>query len=164
MKQILTLSTLHLYTVVLELSYNALTGTLPSELATLPQVQRISLSANKIEGRIPTDWGNLETLKRLDLGSNSLTGPLPVELAKLDQLEYLHIAENQLTGTLPKELFTQWVEMKEFLFHFNAFTGILPTEVGTSSSKITHLDASGCLFMSGPIPSEIGQLKQLGMF
>ena len=51
----------------LELPYNGLSGTLPSELDTLGHLERLLLHGNALRGEIPPELGNLSSLTRLSL-------------------------------------------------------------------------------------------------
>ena len=66
--------------VELDLSYNELTGTIPSELGDLAHVQVLRLDGNQLTGTIPSELGDLAHLRSLHLNGNRLTGCIPVGL------------------------------------------------------------------------------------
>jgi len=76
----------------LNLSYNNLTGALPSQVGQLKNLQVLNLSYNKFTG-VPAEVGQLKKLLVLDLSNNQLTG-LPYELGNLSQLETLNVSGN----------------------------------------------------------------------
>ncbi|KAL2505356.1 disease resistance family protein/LRR family protein [Abeliophyllum distichum] len=85
----------------IDLSSNALSGDIPSELASLSKLGTLNLSTNHLTGRIPPDFGKLEWLETLDLSKNQLSGPIPTNLASLTFLNHLNLSYNNLTGQIP---------------------------------------------------------------
>ena len=65
------------------------------------RVTRLSLH---LSGSIPAELGSLANLQRLHLYDNQLSGPIPVELGNLANLEGLWLFQNQLSGPIPAEL------------------------------------------------------------
>ena len=78
----------------LELTNNRLTGSIPSELGDLSNLQRLFLNNNQLSGSIPSELGNLSNLRRLSLANNSLTGQLPRTFTALANLNRLRIQGN----------------------------------------------------------------------
>ena len=74
------------------------------DLSTLTYLQDLDLSYNELTGSIPTWIGNMTQLISLDLSNNNLTGSLPSEIEKLTQLKKLNVTYNQLTGNVPEGL------------------------------------------------------------
>ena len=64
----------------LYLSYNQLSGQIPTSLHKCAKLQLISLSYNEFIGSIPKGIGNLSELEVLYLGQNYLTGTIPPSL------------------------------------------------------------------------------------
>ena len=85
----------------LELGYNGLSGTIPSELGTLVHLEKLSLHVNELSGEIPPEVGNLTNLTGLSFCCNNLRGPIPPELGNLINLTYLSLNDNQLNGGDP---------------------------------------------------------------
>ncbi|KXZ47995.1 hypothetical protein GPECTOR_31g358 [Gonium pectorale] len=80
----------------LDLSFNRLTGTLPSDIARLSPLQEL-----KLMGTIPAQLGGMPRLRVLRLERNHFTGTLPKELNKLaGSLNGLELAHNNLEGDL----------------------------------------------------------------
>lgn len=115
--------------IIVNLSNNRLTGTLPhdvfwpfsiesysdsrtpsastafSKKIHLTHLQQLDLSFNKLEGSLPVDLTTgLPSLQILNLGHNRLTGLLPRNYRR-NALEQLYLSSNKLTGTLPMD---QW--------------------------------------------------------
>ena len=88
----------------LNLEYNDLKGTIPTEIGNLQALEKLSLAFNDLTGTIPTEIGNLQALEGLDLDSNDLTGTIPTEIGNLQSLEGLDLHFNKLFGTIPTEI------------------------------------------------------------
>lgn len=76
----------------LNLSNNALDGSLQAEVRHLQNLRVLNLSNNKFTG-VPAEVGQLKNLEILDLSNNKLTG-LPYELGNLSKLKLLDISGN----------------------------------------------------------------------
>jgi Leucine-rich repeat (LRR) protein len=79
--------------VDLHMENNDLTGTIPSELGQLTQLETLFLHENALTGTIPSWLGQLSLLKQLQLHSNKLVGSMPSEICELRKqhdLAYLH--------------------------------------------------------------------------
>lgn len=86
----------------LRLSENLLTGSIPSEIGSLTELQVIlDLSRNHLSGEIPSSLGKLLKLERLNLSFNHLQGDIPSSLGKLTSLDMLNMSNNHLQGELP---------------------------------------------------------------
>jgi hypothetical protein len=84
---------------------DALVGTLPSELATLPYLQELMIAENAhLRGAIPSEFGSMGALMNLQLFRNALGGTVPSELGKLGMLMRLYLFQNRLHGLVPTEL------------------------------------------------------------
>ena len=73
-----------------------LSGTIPSQLGDIAQLQELWLYGNSISGTIPAEMGKLSQLERLNLFSNSISGTIPSQLASLASLEVLDVGNNRL--------------------------------------------------------------------
>ena len=78
-----------------------MTGTIPSDLGDLANLQWLILYGNELSGSIPAALGGLTNLLDLSLWDNELTGSIPVALGSLTNLQYLDLWGNQLTGEIP---------------------------------------------------------------
>ena len=97
---------------------NFLTGQIPPELGSLPDLERLTLAYNRLTGEIPPELGDLSNLESLELSGNSLTGEIPPELGSLSSLEYLWLNSNSLTGEIPLD-FLDLSSLKLFLWFEN---------------------------------------------
>ncbi|KAG7350071.1 RHS repeat-associated core domain containing protein [Nitzschia inconspicua] len=152
---------------LLNLGYNLLTGTLPSELGLWTKLRSLTLTLNGgMNGTVPTELGQLTNLQRLTLAHNTFTGTFPFDyIMPLPQLMWLTISTNQLEGTIPASALIRntpgatgpphhhsnpW-KMIALSMHSNKFSGTLPTELGlVSSLKLVQISANQ---FSGTIPT-----------
>ena len=142
----------------LQIPEEGLTGTIPSELGNLSNLQMLWLGGNQLRGGIPPEFGGLSKLEWLSLGGNQFTGGIPKELGSLSNLQRLWLGENQLTGEIPKEL-GNLSNLEWLALYRNGLTGTIPSEL----SKLSKLQRM-LLFenrLTGEIPTELGSLSQL---
>ena len=142
----------------LSLWENQLTGTIPTELGSLSNLEGLDLWGNQLTGTIPTELGSLSNLRWLSLGGNQLTGTIPTELVSLSNLEGLSLGGNQLTGTIPTEL-GSLSNLTELSLGGNQLTGTIPTEL-VSLSNLRWLSLGGNQ-LTGTIPTELVSLSNL---
>ena len=88
----------------LDLADNQLSGTIPTQLVNLANLEELLLTRNQLNGTIPAELGSLANLVVLQLADNQLTGEIPAELGRLTNLTVLRLAGNQLTGCVPAGL------------------------------------------------------------
>ncbi|NJM26094.1 MAG: hypothetical protein HC859_12010, partial [Bacteroidia bacterium] len=82
----------------IQLSANALTGSIPSSIGNLGELTNLFLTSNKLSGELPAELGNLNSLYFLSVQDNKLTGPIPAGLASLPALFYVALVDNQFTS------------------------------------------------------------------
>ena len=87
----------------LSLGGNQLTGSIPTELGALTNLESLSLGSNPLTGTIPRELGALTNLRSLSLSRSGLTGTIPAELGALTNLRQLWLYSNHLTGNIPDE-------------------------------------------------------------
>ncbi|MBO1349033.1 MAG: putative Ig domain-containing protein [Hormoscilla sp. GUM202] len=167
----------------IQLSQNDLSGTLPSELGDLGNLQVLDLSSNNsLSGTLPSALGNLGNLRELQLYWTDLWGTLPSAFGSLGNLRVFQLSWTDLSGTLPPEL-GDLSNLQELRLPNNDLSGTLPSEYGDLSNlrvlRLQSNDMSGILpdsygklgnlqqlfldgnFLSGTIPSEYGNLSNL---
>jgi hypothetical protein len=137
----------------------ASTGTVPTEIGKLQQLEWIELLFNQLSGSLPTEIGQLTRTNMLSAASNTLDGALPTELGLLSSLFLLSLAGNRLTGPLPSELGLLTNLTVTLNLNKNQFSGTIPTELGLLSKLevMTIYETP----ISGKIPSEFGLLVSL---
>ncbi|KAE8677734.1 putative LRR receptor-like serine/threonine-protein kinase [Hibiscus syriacus] len=136
-----------------------LSGTLPTDLASLPFLQEIALLGNRLTGAVPAALANLSSLTSLVLEANRLSGNLPQALGNLSKLERLILSSNNFTGEIP-ETYARLTSLEDFRISDNNFTGRIPEFMFRNWRNLTRiiLEASG---LSGPIPSINATLENL---
>uniref|UniRef100_A0A0D3EJV9 non-specific serine/threonine protein kinase n=1 Tax=Oryza barthii TaxID=65489 RepID=A0A0D3EJV9_9ORYZ len=87
--------------VTIDVSDNALNGTIPKSIGELALLRGLNMSHNTLTGPIPSQLGALQELESLDLSSNDLSGEIPQELALLHFLSVLNLSYNALVGRIP---------------------------------------------------------------
>jgi len=100
-----------------------LSGTIPSELGSMTNIQHLELNSNSLTGTIPSELGSMTSMIYLVLSSNSLTGTIPSELGSMTSMIYLVLSSNSLTGIIPSELGSVTKQFKQI--DFNTLLAIL---------------------------------------
>jgi Leucine-rich repeat (LRR) protein len=86
----------------IDLSNNALEGSIPASIGKLVSLRALNMSHNSFTGEIPHLFGGMAALESLDLSSNILSGEIPQELTNLTFLSILNLSNNQLEGRIPQ--------------------------------------------------------------
>lgn len=139
-----------------------LQGSHTSELLVLPSIppmESLDLSNNALSGGLPSDLGNWGRLKLLNLARNKLSGPLPNELSKLTVLEYLNLSHNNFNGQIPVGLPSS---LKFLDVAYNDLSGKIPDNLnifpdpsfmpGNNGLEHRHSSPSS----SGHVPKQLG--------
>ncbi|KAL3802049.1 hypothetical protein HJC23_010805 [Cyclotella cryptica] len=145
----------------LDISDNALSGTVPIQLGDLISLRRLDLSNNFFENQLPTALGRLQMLEELDISFNWLSSTIPREYGDMISLTSLSLESNYkdesgyftwgIHSTLPTEL-GKLKNLKHLLLNDNYLSGTLITEIGQLYFLETlHLQNN---FLLGPIPLE----------
>eukprot|EP00759_Apiculatamorpha_spiralis_P004669 PhF_6_TR12845/c0_g1_i1/m.20194 len=81
---------------VLDVSANALTGSLPN-IKECPHIQNLSFSNNNFSGTIPVSWTKLNEVVSIDISFNTLIeGPVPPNIWHLPSLKRLNVIGTQI--------------------------------------------------------------------
>lgn len=169
--------------VALDLSYNSLTGTLPSHLfGSFPNLKVLDVNYNDLTGKLPQSIVPNDSLEFLALHGNSLTGEVSGLLPDLHKLTHLDVSSNSFTnwhidlgamkgltylfladnpfprGPFP-EFLSHLTNLQEFSLKSTQRSGTIPTYL-SSMSNLVLLDLDDNAF-TGTIPSELGGLSLL---
>ncbi|OEL16345.1 putative LRR receptor-like serine/threonine-protein kinase [Dichanthelium oligosanthes] len=146
----------------LAMGNNSLTGRLPSHIGyTLPKIRILILASNKFDGPIPSSLVNAYHMQWLYLGGNRLTGRVPF-FGSLPNLEELDVTYNMLDagdwGFVSS--LSNCSRLTKLYQAGNDFRGQLPSSIGNLSGSLAVLWLRDNK-ISGPIPPEMGNLKNL---
>ena len=144
--------------VQIDLTFNDLSGPIPSAIGQLTELKNLTLSINQLTGAIPAEIGQLVNLEALDLADNMLSGTIPTQLGRLAKLSNLLLGYNDLSGTIPPEL-TNMSQMGSLNLQANRLSGPIPARLA-NLSRLYGLDLSGNEFV-GNIPEALAQLTSL---
>ncbi|KAI4351067.1 hypothetical protein L6164_005452 [Bauhinia variegata] len=135
--------------VILDLSQNSLTGSVPSEFGKMKQLVELYLQENKLSGDIPSELGECSELRELLMGGNFLQGSIPSSFGSLKSLEILDLSRNNLSGPIPGEL-RKLSMLTSLNLSFNHLHGEIP--IGGVFNNITGLSLYGNDYLCGGIP------------
>ncbi|XP_048430150.1 MDIS1-interacting receptor like kinase 2-like [Pyrus x bretschneideri] len=85
----------------LRLDGNRFTGNNTNAFGIHPSLRFIDLSDNQFVGRLSPQWGKCISITDMRMGRNKISGRIPPELGQLRQLEYLSLDSNEFSGELP---------------------------------------------------------------
>ncbi|XP_027098106.2 receptor-like protein EIX2 [Coffea arabica] len=104
----------------LDLSFNNLQGSIPSEIGQLINLTYLDLSHNNVQGSIPSEIRPLSKLTNLSLSGNSLNGTIPTNLGQLTKLQAFDVGYNSVTGVLSEDHFAKLRELKSLGLSVNS--------------------------------------------
>ncbi|RZB53707.1 receptor-like protein 6 [Glycine soja] len=137
--------------VHLDLSFNNLTGIVPSCLVSSSQfLQTLVLKANKLFGHIPQTYMLTSALRMIDLSNNNLQGPLPKALVNCRMLEVIDVGYNKINDSFPCWLGTL-LELKVVGLRDNHLYGSIRCPATCTFPKLHIIDLSHNQF-SGNLP------------
>ncbi|KAK6120462.1 hypothetical protein DH2020_045799 [Rehmannia glutinosa] len=122
-REIMSISSLSIY---LDLSYNALFGSVPSEVGLLRDLSDLDLSHNRLSGIFPNTISGCISLQRLHLDGNSFIGEIPQGLSVLRGLQDLDLSRNNFSGLIPS--FLDELHLLNLNLSFNRLQGPVPLD------------------------------------
>ncbi|KAK7272597.1 hypothetical protein RJT34_29302 [Clitoria ternatea] len=143
---------------ILDLTRNYFQGSIPKSLGRLSSLEILSLLGNRFNGSIPSELGAMASLQQLNLEDNQLVGPLPPSLGNLSNLQQLLLSANNFTGTIP-EAYGKLKNLIQFRIDGSTLSGKIPSFIG-NWTNLQRLDLQGTS-LEGPIPSVISNLTNL---
>ncbi|KAF8402483.1 hypothetical protein HHK36_010568 [Tetracentron sinense] len=146
---------------VLDLSYNALSGEIPSDIGAFSSLQFLNLSRNSFVGAIPATVGELKAIDVLDLSENRLNGSIPSEIGGAVSLKELRLEKNSLTGNIPIQI-KKCSSLSSLILSQNKLTGPVPTII----ANLTNLQTVDLSLnnLSGSLPKQLVNLPHLLSF
>ncbi|KAL6842106.1 hypothetical protein ACP4OV_028085 [Aristida adscensionis] len=153
---------------VLDIPLCNLSGQIPEELGTLRQLTRMYLAFNHLVGPFPSFIGNLSKLAYLNLEHNQLAGPVLSTLGNFRYIQTLRISSNNFVGDLDfLGSLGNCQQLQVLTISNNPYTSaaLNPNHVGNLSTRLLEVEAINSQIlansMSGPIPTQIGNLRGL---
>mmetsp|Transcript_44601 Transcript_44601/g.72609 ORF Transcript_44601/g.72609 Transcript_44601/m.72609 type:complete len:1369 (-) Transcript_44601:1160-5266(-) len=151
----------------LDMGRNNLSGTLPSTLIA-PNLAKIVLSFNQLSGPIPTQWMQLTKLESIDISSNTFKEPIQpmlVSLQHLPNLQSVDLSNNMLYGPLTAIAFWKfgddglWKQLMSLNLAYNQISGSFSVWA-FNPSKLQYLDMSHNQ-LSGALDVSNANLREL---
>ncbi|CAN8236107.1 unnamed protein product [Cochlearia groenlandica] len=142
----------------LVLSGNRFTGSIP-EVYGLTGLLILDLSRNFLSGSLPLSIGGLDSLLKLDVSNNYLEGKVTRGLQSLKNLTLLDLRNNRFSGGLTKEI-QEMSSLVELVLSNNQLAGDLTGIEWRNLKNLVVLDLSNTS-LKGEIPWSILELKKL---
>jgi Leucine-rich repeat (LRR) protein len=120
--------------ILLDMTNNGLSGTLPPSLNNLTGLISLGLSGNNLSGPIPPLLSGLTQLQALDVSNNHLSGELPALLGNLISLRTLNLSANALSGDI-SPLITKLTQLTTLNISYNALN---PTDSAVRTFLSTY--------------------------
>ncbi|XP_039156037.1 putative receptor-like protein kinase At3g47110 [Eucalyptus grandis] len=139
---------------------NHISGTLPSGIGNLINLEILAMGLNNISGNIPLEIGNLNKLGIMDLSRNKFLGKIPESIGNLRMLTIVYMDSNNLWGPIPSSL-GNCQNLLVLDLSTNNLSGNIPLEIMGLSSLSIYLNLSQNS-LTGSLPIEVGKLKNLG--
>lgn len=144
---------------VLNLTSNALTGTIPDCWTGFLNLQFLSFANNRLGGEIPSSIYDLENMQFISFFNNSLSGTISHLIADMINLLSFNIGYNRIGGQLPTFIRTMGV-LEQFLVENNRLTGRIPMQL-PPALRAVQLSNN---FLTGPIPASLCAASNLTVF
>ena len=106
----------------------SLTGSIPSQIVDLENLEILDLSSNLISGKFPEELWTLTKLKILDLHNNNISDSIPSNIKDLNNLTELYLYNNFLLGNIPEEL-GALENLIELRLKNNDLEGVIPNQL-----------------------------------
>ncbi|VAH57532.1 brassinosteroid LRR receptor kinase BRL2-like [Triticum dicoccoides] len=145
--------------VLLDLSANRFTGTIPPSFSGCAGLKTLNVSYNALAGAIPESIGDVAGLEVLDVSGNRLTGAIPRSLAACSSLRILRVSSNNISGSIPESL-SSCRALQLLDAANNNISGAIPAAVLGNLTKLEILLLSNN-FISGSLPSTISACNSL---
>ncbi|CAA3007326.1 probable LRR receptor-like serine threonine-kinase At2g24230 [Olea europaea subsp. europaea] len=122
----------------LDLSNNKITG-LSSDFWSLSSLKNLNLSFNQISGILPSNIGNFGQLQSLDLSFNNFSGSIPEAISSLLSLQVLNLSTSGFESVIPLGI-SQCRSMISIDLSRNKLNGSLPSGFGAAFPKLRFLN------------------------
>ncbi|KAL5722092.1 lysine--tRNA ligase [Ranunculus cassubicifolius] len=145
---------------LLDLSHTIISGSLPENINDMvPNLSALLLCGNNITGSIPSSLCKMPQLEVLDIANNQMTGNLPLDCWNVSKnIQVINLAFNDLSGLIPTSI-GHLPFLRSLNLNDNLFSGELPMTL-QNAGYLNFLDLGGNRF-SGNLPLWIGKLSSL---
>ena len=142
-----------------DISYNQMTGTVPSTIALVPTFRYLDMSGNQFTGIMPgqAKFGDFKSLEYFGAASNQFTGAVPVGFS--DALTSLEVSNNHLTKGVPLELYNKFPHLEFLSLSNNNLGGRLSGLIGKLKA-LRDLRISNCS-LTGVLPEYLNDASSL---
>ena len=133
-----------------------ISGTIPTQLASLTKLRILVLKGNQLTGSIPTQLQSLTNIETLELAGNQLTGSIPTQLSSLTKVSLLSLNNNRLTGSIPTQL-ASLNALTSLYLQDNLLSGSIPTQLGslaTPSGALANFEICDN-YLTGAVPAPL---------
>lgn len=145
----------------LDLSFNQIHASLPSNIGNCVQLKRLDLSYNGFSGDIPAAIGSLSSLQTLNLSKNSFEGTIPPGVVNCKDLVSVDLSWNRLSGKVPTGFGAAFANLSALNLARNEIHGRVSDFSGLKS--LTYLNLSSNMF-HGPVVGVFqGSLKVIDL-
>ncbi|KAF8397109.1 hypothetical protein HHK36_016016 [Tetracentron sinense] len=146
---------------VLDLSYNELSGEIPSDIGGFSSLQFLDISRNSLDGAIPASVGELKVMNVLDLSDNRLNGSIPSEIGGAASLKELRLEKNFLAGKIPTQI-EKCYSLTSLILSQNNLRGTIPAAIANLTNlQIVDLSLND---LTGGLPKQLANLPHLLSF
>jgi len=141
----------------LDLDGSFFSGPIPEFVGTgWPSLAELDLSFNALTGGIPSSLGESDAshrIQELELHHNELSGPLPPAIGLMPRLRELELGANAFTGSVPREWVALGDTLSAFEIHDNIIFGPLYPLASARSLMRTavHFNEGLCGAVPGPV-------------
>ncbi|KAK2414564.1 receptor protein [Trifolium repens] len=153
--------------VMLNMSGNAIRGSIPYELSLPSSLYLLDLSDNQLSGQIPQNIsaGYGSRLTFLSFSNNKLHGPIPLMLSMISSLQSLFLDGNSLSGSIPRSIPSELTKL-EYLTYLdlsqNKLVGCVPS-FENSFTQFIHLSDNNLSCLSKNMFGERSSLVTLDL-
>ncbi|XP_056175055.1 receptor-like protein 13 [Syzygium oleosum] len=145
--------------MVLDVSHNFVSGTLPNWIGDIQYLQGLMLANNLLVGPLPFSLCNLRYLDSLDLSSNNLGPDLP-RCANFTFMRFLHLSNDTLAGHFP-EFLSRASSIVILDLRHNALPGEIPGWISLLRNlRVLLLQGNN---FEGSIPLDLCLLKDMSI-
>ncbi|GFY80296.1 leucine-rich receptor-like protein kinase family protein [Actinidia rufa] len=153
--------------LIVDLSRNMLSGDVSAMQSWEASLEILDLSSNKFSGSIPNLTSLFHSLTTFSVKNNSLEGILPPVLGSYERLSAIDLSLNKFDGSIPPSFFTS-MTLTNLNLSGNQFVGSIPLHGSQSGELLVlpsyppmeSLDLSENI-LTGTLPSDIGKLGGL---